>query len=84
MSNAQPFQTNALFAKKVNDVAMELSMQNDSKNISFVDASALRTKLLAALEEADNQQLDFVGIKISEALDALDIAEGVGANHRAQ
>ena len=37
--------------------------------------STLRANLLAVLEQADLLQLDFVGIKISEALDALETAE---------
>jgi hypothetical protein len=35
----------------------------------------LRELLVQALQEADRLRLDFVGIKISEALDALDAAE---------
>lgn len=50
-------------------------MPEDRSQTKFLVASKLRELLVQALQEADRLRLDFVGIKISEALDALDAAE---------
>ncbi len=50
-------------------------MPEGQKKVGFVDTGGLREKLERALEEADQLRLEFVGIKISEALDAVDIVD---------
>lgn len=57
-------------------------MPGDSQIVSAIDAGTLRKRLLIALEQADQHQLDFVGVKISEALDALNAAQSVMADSR--
>jgi len=50
-------------------------MPEDRSQTKPLVASKLRELLVQALQEADRLRLDFVGIRISEALDALDAAE---------
>lgn len=58
-------------------------MPEGEEKVGFVDTGGLREKLERALEEADQLRLEFVGIKISEALDAIDTAEmgSFGSRH---
>lgn len=50
-------------------------MPEDHRQAKRSVGPQLRELLVQALQDADRLQLDFVGIKISEALDALDAAE---------
>lgn len=58
-------------------------MPEDYSKSDRVDNANLRELLARALRDADRLQLDFVGIKISEAIDALDAGEltGPGSQH---
>jgi hypothetical protein len=57
-------------------------MPKDYRQTKSSVVSQLRELLIHALQDADRLQLDFVAIKISEAIDALDAAEN-GPNRSA-
>lgn len=73
--HTKPLYKNGSTRCNATDVATGLCMPEDRSQTKFLVASKLRELLVQALQEADRLRLDFVGIKISEALDALDAAE---------